>query len=921
MVVSGIWEPIFSISDEAWDFGEVESLNPAAKQFIIRNLGGSTPHPLMLAESAFSISSDPEGNFSIEAQGLPTSLNHDESYRFKVYFTPQSTGFKSAILNITDNITSYSFDLLGVGVDESTFGSIILDGELLNDEYVNLSWIPLMADGILKWDNGDVYSGIGMTDGGTFTAATRFTSGALAAYYGQYLNSIRINVDAADQANFSIKVWQGADNSHIPATLIYSQTVTATNGWNEYILPNIPIPETGSLFMGYEVSHAANAYPAMMDTGPAVAYYGDLIGINNNWASIKHEIGMDFNWLIQGMVSSESSGVAKLLNHPVETIKPSQKSQKPTWNLELRDSVSSSPQNQRALQGYRVYRNGTLLNSELINALNYLDATAPAGLNQYHVEAVFYSQNVSSNTWNADVSGANIKQLPFLEDWSGNSFAANAWFSTAQNWSVTSTAGLPAPACKFDWSPLLTDYSETLYSPWLERMDYSELELSFDLALNNFNFSPNYMSVDVFDGNDWVNVHSTLSIVDSFDWTHFSYNITDLVSQDMLKIRFRAHGSNSYDINNWLIDNVMINDPNTDLLAPTIEFAPLVNTPRNDIAYMLQAEIKDDVIYQNDIASAQLIYSTDNRATWNFVDFIHQEAHSYNAEIPAQAWQTQVIYYLKAADLAGNQVQTAEYTFEVDNPVWISYHSGGSNYITAGVTYSPMVEFENPYYGSNKNLHLLASRAATVFEDTAILHLYDDQLNDLITPVPVNFNSMEESVFDLSDLDVQIGPEHDSFLIAFEGISASNYFRFDNNAYQYTPAYVIIGSEVNIVDRAGNWVIDAYASYTTASLEAPELNIFIMNDNVRLEWNAIDGASSYKVYGTTDPYNTDAWTSLGSVSTPSFNLNQSQERMFFKVIAESEAANSISSQNSPSVNRQSKIKTSNHNIIFREYNK
>ncbi|HOV16958.1 MAG TPA: DUF5689 domain-containing protein [Candidatus Cloacimonadota bacterium] len=76
------------------------------------------------------------------------------------------------------------------------------------------------------------------------------------------------------------------------------------------------------------------------------------------------------------------------------------------------------------------------------------------------------------------------------------------------------------------------------------------------------------------------------------------------------------------------------------------------------------------------------------------------------------------------------------------------------------------------------------------------------------------------------------------------------------------------------------------ADFSTG-LETPVTAIYLDNGNVALTWNAVSGATSYKVYGSDDPYATfpDNWTLLYTGSNLSYPYSGGAAYHFFKVTA------------------------------------
>jgi hypothetical protein len=164
--------------------------------------------------------------------------------------------------------------------------------------------------------------------------------------------------------------------------------------------------------------------------------------------------------------------------------------------------------------------------------------------------------------------------LPLVEDWTSGSFATNDWtFDPAQsNWSVSTTTGNPAPSAQFGWSPAVTNYSFALVSEVLDATSITDnVTLKFDINLNNFSTSTlEGMAVEVFDGSAWQMVHDYQNTNGSIAWTSDSYNITSLAAGKTFKVRFRAYGANSYNINYWYVDNIKVYEQVVGNIAGTV---------------------------------------------------------------------------------------------------------------------------------------------------------------------------------------------------------------------------------------------------------------------------------------------------------------------------------------------------------------
>jgi len=175
---------------------------------------------------------------------------------------------------------------------------------------VLLEWedpqLPYPNSGWLRWDDGENSDALGLTDGGSFLVATRFTQAHLIPYIDTYLTTIKIFPYAAG-GEIVLKVWTGNNASQLVRSQVI-QNYTAGQ-WNEFIL-NQPFLITGleELWFGYEITHSAGTYVAGVDAGPANEGYGDLISLDGAvWESMSAAYSLDFNWNLAGYLTNTPS--------------------------------------------------------------------------------------------------------------------------------------------------------------------------------------------------------------------------------------------------------------------------------------------------------------------------------------------------------------------------------------------------------------------------------------------------------------------------------------------------------------------------------------------------------------------------------------------------------------------------------------
>ena len=160
-------------------------------------------------------------------------------------------------------------------------------------------------------------------------------------------------------------------------------------------------------------------------------------------------------------------------------------------------------------------------------------------------------------TWQAPALTANL----LLENWAAGNFTANNWtFDPAQgNWVIATAFGNPAPAARFSWTPSVTNYNNALVSREFNGLGMPSIWLKYDLHLSNFSTATlEQFAVEVWNGATWVQVANYTNAGGNIAWTSFTHDISAHAVNKQFRVRFRAYGANSFNINNWDLDNVQV---------------------------------------------------------------------------------------------------------------------------------------------------------------------------------------------------------------------------------------------------------------------------------------------------------------------------------------------------------------------------
>ncbi len=173
-----------------------------------------------------------------------------------------------------------------------------------------------------------------------------------------------------------------------------------------------------------------------------------------------------------------------------------------------------------------------------------------------------------NSTW--DVPYYNQTLLD--EDWSGGSIPVSGWTIDGGNhWMISTSNGHPAPSAFFNWTPRIYNYSQSIVSPLITGLNSPILTLKFDLSLENFSPSASeQLAAEISTGTTWVTIKTWNNAGGDISWTREELDIS-AYANTMFRIRFRASGSDSYQINGWYIDNILIYaSESAHLLSPCI---------------------------------------------------------------------------------------------------------------------------------------------------------------------------------------------------------------------------------------------------------------------------------------------------------------------------------------------------------------
>jgi len=225
----------------------------------------------------------------------------------------------------------------------------------------------------------------------------------------------------------------------------------------------------------------------------------------------------------------------------------------------------------------RVWKGSYEIKAEKFGYLDYIgncSVNGPLNLDAFLLQIKSPPTNIKVDSMSLRaVWDVPFYTVPLLqEDWSSGNFISGGWvLDGGTNWRISMTAGHPAPAAFFSWAPPVPNYEQSLTSRIISGKNSSILSLKYDISLDNYSTSVlDQMAIEIFDGNTWHTLKTWNNAGGNIPWTTDLLDISAYTSTNF-KIRFRSFGVDSYQINGWYIDNILIKaSESAHLLAPCI---------------------------------------------------------------------------------------------------------------------------------------------------------------------------------------------------------------------------------------------------------------------------------------------------------------------------------------------------------------
>ncbi|MEO0137371.1 MAG: T9SS type A sorting domain-containing protein [candidate division WOR-3 bacterium] len=255
-----------------------------------------------------------------------------------------------------------------------------------------------------------------------------------------------------------------------------------------------------------------------------------------------------------------------------------------------------------------------------------------------------------------------------------------------------------------------------LESPTIDLTGWDSLFISFsywgDFEGNATNFDGFIVQISPDNGATWKQIDSAHlgHLIPSYDsrlantgllGTRWAYcydtrpNWVDVASQNLIALGYVAPGNQikirfvfAYDAldggQGCFIDDIRIAaTPPADLQPPIIEHAPLEDSPDTSYGYTVVATITDPGSGVN--ADSVSVYYRVEDGPWIRLPMQLVGTDIYEALIPPQHYHTDIYYYIRAVDNAGNSANTLTYNFEVTNAILIYYDDGQPYWIPGGL--------------------------------------------------------------------------------------------------------------------------------------------------------------------------------------------------------------------------------------------
>ena len=221
--------------------------------------------------------------------------------------------------------------------------------------------------------------------------------------------------------------------------------------------------------------------------------------------------------------------------------------------------------------------------------------------------------NVYAEVWDEEVSlywtAPEVTELgvPYYEGFEEGGLFDLWLVDGGDNWVYDDASGNPAPSMRFNWSPSVQDYDQSLYAPTIPIGELTDVTVGFDFEFDNWSpTGAEFLSIEYKTGTDatWNVIELFENSGEDFTFANFSYDVTGLT--DNIQVRFHCYGATSFDLNWYLIDNFSVTSDG--------------RTSRNEYDFLGYNVYVDDVMDNEDIfdTTGYTFYGLDNEVSYTF---------------------------------------------------------------------------------------------------------------------------------------------------------------------------------------------------------------------------------------------------------------------------------------------------------------
>ncbi len=212
---------------------------------------------------------------------------------------------------------------------------------------------------------------------------------------------------------------------------------------------------------------------------------------------------------------------------------------------------------------------------------NSIELTGLQPVTNYHFYVRSYCNGSATSAWSgpaAFTTLCDMFELPFAENFGGPSVTCWSFPQGQSNWNFGTSYAPPssqsgAPNAYFSWTPSITNYSFSLTSPLIDGTNMTNIRMNYLLFLNNYSSSTlEQMTVEykALAGSEWTlleNFANTGVVAGTMEYPRTD-QLLDGMQGQMFQVRFRANGANSYNLNGWGLDDILITGEPANPITP-----------------------------------------------------------------------------------------------------------------------------------------------------------------------------------------------------------------------------------------------------------------------------------------------------------------------------------------------------------------